>query len=194
MSSEAKFRFSMGEGVLELEGSEDFVSKHIGDLKHIIESISAKNYENVSQGERFPQDSEPSETIIKDLPDQSKAENAGSTTSENLSSHPRVYSEIGGKLKISTTIPGDTLKGQMTNAALIHCYGRELMGQEQVADKDIRQICIDHGILDKGNFAKIFGKKDIFVTDGVRKGCKQVKLTFKGKMAAKQLIEKIENE
>ena len=78
---------------------------------------------------------------------------------ESLATYPSVFSEINGKLKIVVEIPGATKKLQMTNAALLYCYGSALMGDEQVTSKVIREVCEEHGCIDSPNFAKIFDDK-----------------------------------
>ncbi len=76
----------------------------------------------------------------------------------------------------------------MTNAALLYCYGAALMGDEQVSSKDIREVCEEHGCIDSGNFSKIFEDKTKFLSDGVKGGNKDIKLTFQGRKQAKELL------
>ncbi|CAG9176362.1 hypothetical protein LMG32289_03507 [Cupriavidus pampae] len=76
----------------------------------------------------------------------------------------------------------------MTNIALLYCYGAYLMGDDQVPSKNIRDACQEHGHLDEGNFAKIFNDKTVFLSDGVKGGAKQIKLTVVGREKAKELL------
>jgi hypothetical protein len=99
-----------------------------------------------------------------------------------------VYSQINGKLKLACEVKGDSVKVQMANVALLYCYGATLMGDEQVTSKDIRSVCEEHGCLDGTNFSKIFDDRTIFISDGVKGGIKQIKLTFQGLKKAKDLL------
>lgn len=181
MTEKAKFRYSVQDGVLELEGSEEFVSKHFESLTDIVRvmarhlAVEQKNEPIVTTG---------------DIPSSSDAESAsGSTSSESIASYPAVYSEINGKLKLVAEIPGSTKQLQMKNAALLYCYGASLLGDEQVPSKVIRETCEEHGCIDSANFSRIFDDKTVFLSDGVKGGTKQIKLTFQGCKKAKELLQ-----
>lgn len=183
MTERAKFRYSVQDGVLELEGSEEFVSKHFESLTDIVRvmarhvTVEQKNEPIITPSDlAFSSDSEPS---------------SGSTSSESIASYPAVYSEINGKLKLVSEIPGATKQLQMKNAALLYCYGAALLGDEQVTSKVIRTTCEEHGCIDSNNFAKIFDDKTVFLSDGVKGGIKQIKLTFQGKKNAKELLKSV---
>lgn len=182
-----KFKYSASKGVLELEGSEEFVTKHFESLIDIVRVISRQSQvEAKSDKLQGDQSNKPS-----DLPFQGQASKAVSENQQyesSINSYPEFFSEINGKLKIVSAITGATKKGKMLNAALLFCYGSELLGDDQVASKDIRQVCEEHGILDSTNFASVFSDKTIFLSDGVKGGSKEVKLTFQGKKKAKELL------
>jgi hypothetical protein len=177
----AKFRYSAQDGVLELEGSEEFVSKHFESLTDIVRVMARHLI--------VEQKSEPVVTT-SDHPSSSDAElTSESASSESIASYPNVYSEINGKLKIVVDIPGSTKQLQMKNAALLYCYGAKLLGDEQVASKVIRDTCEEHGCIDSANFSKIFDDKTVFLSDGVKGGAKQIKLTFQGLKKARELLQ-----
>lgn len=182
MSDKAKFRYSAKEGVLELEDSEEFVSKHFEELTDIVRVMSR----HVTIEQKKEQVVDSTEIEEGSLLDESKEQ--GKPEVESINSYPSVFSEINGKLKIVTEIPGDTKKAKMTNVALLYCYGSELIGDAQVSSKDIRSACEEHGCLDGGNFSSIFNDKTIFLSDGVKGGNKQIKLSFQGKQKAKTLL------
>ena len=180
MSEKAKFRYSAQDGTLELEGSEEFVSKHFESLTDIVRIIS--RHTPIDQ-KKESQETEPVSSNINDsqgIDQQSKE--------EGLDSYPSVFSEINGKLKIVSDIPGSSRKEKMINAALLYCYGSKLLGDEQVPSKEIREICEEHGCLDGPNFSKIFNDKTLFLSDGVKGGNKQIKLTFQGERKAKAML------
>lgn len=181
MTERAKFRYSAQDGVLELDGSEEFVSKHFESLTDIVRvmarhvTIEQKNEPNITPSELTP-------SSDSELP-------SGNSSSESIASYPAIYSEINGKLKLVSEIPGATKQHQMKNAALLYCYGATLLGDEQVTSTVIRATCEEHGCIDSNNFAKIFDDKTVFLSDGVKGGVKQIKLTFQGKKKAKELLK-----
>lgn len=179
MSERAKFRYSANEGLLELEGSEDFVSKHFECLGDIIREISRQT---VTERKKEPlPDSAHQSLDSKDTRDLSDGK-------RSIHNYPGTYSEINGKLKVVAEVPGKTKQEKMMNAALLYCYGSELMGCEQVDSRDIRSLCEEHGFLDGSNFSRIFDDKTIFVIDGVKRGPKSVRLTYQGRKEAEELL------
>lgn len=185
MTEKAKFKYSASEGILELEGSEEFVTKHFESLTDMVRVISRHMQIEVKTDKTI--DSPPlgsSEESTSKL----TQETATVQTTESISTYPEHFSEINGKLKIVSDIKGSSKKGKMLNAALLFCYGSELLGDDQVASKDIRQVCEEHGVLDAPNFSTVFTDKTIFLSDGVKGGNKDVKLTFQGKKKAKELL------
>jgi hypothetical protein len=181
MTEKARFKYSAQEGVLELEGSEEFITKHFESLTDIVRVIS-----------RHISIEQKTETIASEINgDQALIEPVQlnlANQKESLSSYPNTFSEINGKLKIVSEIPGNSLKSKMVNAAILYCYGSKLLGDDQVSSKEIRLICEEHGCLDSANFATALKDKTIFLSDGVKGGNKDVKLTFQGEKKAKELL------
>jgi hypothetical protein len=188
VTEKAKFRYSAQDGVLEIEGSEEFVSKHFEGLTDIVRVMARHTV--VEQRTELPNDLGRSAVHLEDT----TVTATNSTTTSNLSqpaetiqSYPNVYSEINGKLKLVMDIRGDSARAKQTTIAMLYCYGASLMGDDQVTNKDIREICEEHGAMDS-NFAKIFDDKTVFLSDGVKGGTKQIKLTYVGKKKAKELL------
>jgi hypothetical protein len=182
MDGQAKFKYSASEGILELEGSEDFVTKHFESITDMVRIIS--RHTNIEQKQKMP-----SQNAIEVRPSLVDGENTESSKSGEPTSHyPKYFSEINGKLKLVAAIPGLNAKSKMTNAALLFCYGSKLLGDEQVSSKEIRAVCEEHGCLDTGNFSKVFSDRTLFISDGAKGGLKEVKLTFQGEEKAKELL------
>lgn len=180
MTDKAKFRYSAQEGSVELEGTEEFVTSHFETLKNIIQMISdsAAHVELQSKKETTLEVNNP-----KNITSFSK-------NAESIADYPNIYSEINGKLKVTEIIKGSTASEKMKKLALLYCYGVNLMGTELISSKDIRDVCEDHGVLDTANFSKIFSQnKQLFLSDGVKGGTKQIKLTMLGKKAAEELLK-----
>lgn len=189
MESKAKFRYSASEGLVELEGSEEFVSKHFQALSDLVRVVSRhvtveQKLEDKGTPSVQPKITEP----VVDAVEHSAAGKGG------IDSHPDFYSEINGKLKIVADIPGKNKSAKMSNAAILYCYGSKLLGDEQVPSKDIRSTIEEHGCLDGPNFSKIFSDKTIFLVDGTKGGNKEVKLTFQGEKRAKELLSSAESD
>ena len=183
MTEKAKFKYSASKGTIELEGSEEFVTKHFEGLTDIVRVISRHSVI----------ETKPDITIAAEHKPIQSTGGGAEQQSESLQSYPDFFSEINGKLKIVTQIEGKSKKATMLNAALLYCYGSELLGDDQVGDKDIRQACEEHGILDAPNFATIFSDKTLFLSDGVKGGSKEIKLTYQGKQKAKELLGNVES-
>lgn len=194
MTDRAKFKYSAQDGVLELEGSEAFVSEHFESLTDLIRIISRHVVvEQQHQQESTAEQAESqNENTVTSLPKTDNIANVsptvGEVQKESIALYPEYLSEINGNLKIVSDIPGSSVKSKMTNAAILFCYGSKLLGDELVATKDIRTICEEHGFLDSANFSKIFNDRTLFLSDGVKGGNKNVKLTFQGEKKAKELL------
>lgn len=182
MTEKARFRYSAQEGTLELEGSEEFVSQHFESLTDIVRMISRHTV--VEQKREVAGVNEESEAKKGDEENTSREQDK----QETILTYPNVFAEINGKLKIVCDVPGNTKSHKMANAALLYCYGSTLLGDEQVSSTEIRSVCEEHGFLDGANFSKIFADKTTFLSDGVKGGNKQIKLTHQGKKKAKELL------
>jgi hypothetical protein len=187
MIEKAKFRYSAHEGVLELEGSEEFVTKHFTSLTDIVRIIS-RHISIETKPELLPISATGNQeaTSIQETSNNSLNKEPHA---ESLADYPCTFSEINGKLKIVSEIPGNSIKSKMTNAAILYCYGSMLLGDDQVSSKEIRETCEEHGCLDSANFSKVFSEKTIFLSDGVKGGNKDIKLSFPGKQKAKELLK-----
>ena len=181
MTEKAKFKYSAQDGIIELEGTEDFVSRHFDSLTDIVRIISRHT---PVEHKKDTHEEETESAAPSNEPEQK--ENLPGV--EGISSFPSVFSEINGKLKIVSDIPGSTKQEKMANAALLYCYGSKLIGDEQVPSSEIRTVCEEHGCIDSANYSKIFNDKTIFLSDGVKGGNKQIKLTFQGEKKAKALL------
>lgn len=192
MTEKARFRYSAQDGVLELEGSEEFVSKHFEGLTDIVRVMARHTVveqkadtHRTDFAETTAQDGGASllgaATVAVSLVTQS-------SQAPSIADYPHVYADINGKLKIVSKIKGDSLRSRMSTIGMLYCYGAALMGDDQVTSKNIRDACEEHGSLDSKNFATIFDDKTIFISDGVKGGTKQIKLTHTGREKVKELL------
>lgn len=192
MTDKARFKYSAQEGVLELEGSEEFVSQHFESLTDLIRIISRHVIVEQHQHEITTETSQENNARDRGEAKQESGPQTSQTVAEvqkeGIAHYPNSFSEINGNLKIVSEIPGTSVKSKMTNAAILFCYGSKLLGDEIVASKDIRVVCEEHGCLDSANFSKVFSDRTIFLSDGVKGGNKNVKLTFQGEKKARELL------
>jgi hypothetical protein len=201
MTDRAKFKYSAQDGVLELEGSEEFVSQHFESLTDLIRIIS--RHVVVEQQHQRESTAESTQSQGKNTATGALREDNGTTPTsptvadvqkESIAHYPEYFSEINGNLKIVSDIPGSSVKSKMTNAAILFCYGSKLLGDELVATKDIRTVCEEHGCLDSPNFSKVFNDRTTFLSDGVKGGSKNVKLTFQAEKKAKELLSSAQSQ
>ena len=190
MIEKARFKYSAQEGIIEIEGTEDFVSKHFESLTDLIRVISRHV---VVEPKQEHQQAATQPATQGDLMSSDQLVVSAVSAAIGINKHPSFFSEINGKLKIVAGMPGDNTKAKMKNAGILFCYGSKLLGDEQVSSKDIKTICEDHGCLDSPNFAKIFTDKTIFISDGVKGGNKDIKLTFLGEQEAVRLLASAES-
>lgn len=183
-SEKSKFRFSAQEGVIELEGSEEFVTSHMETLTDLVRVISRHTHIE-TKSDKVRQEDTPSSSGPGDDDDAKDDEAKG------IDAYPKVFAQISEKLKIICKIPGSNKREQSRNAALLYCYGSELIGDEQVPSSEIRTLCEEHGFLDAANFSKIFDDKTTFLLDGKKGGNKKVKLTFTGREKAVALVNEL---
>lgn len=194
MTEKAKFKYSAQEGILELEGSEEFVTQHFESLTDLIRVISRHVVVEQHPQESATDKSGPDKRVsasseVKEENNSQTSQTVADVQKEGIAQYPTYFSEINGNLKIVAEIPGTSVKSKMTNAAILFCYGSKLLGDEMVASKDIRVVCEEHGCLDSPNFSKVFSDRTIFLSDGVKGGNKNVKLTFQGEKKARELLE-----
>ncbi len=165
---------------MEIEGSEDFVSKQIENLKDIITKLPSATPPPapVFQAQTQLTNGQTTSTVVAAL-------------SQDAAKYVNVISVDNGVVKVLKGIPGADNAKKMINAALLYLFGKNLAGQEEASFKELRQVCKDHGCLDETNFAKKLKveREWIIVTGG---GKSQVaKLTVPGKRQAQTLADQL---
>lgn len=188
MDERSRFRFSATDRTIELEGSETFVTQQISELKEVITFF-------ITQEQTSPANTQPvmtltdvktTETVTASITQVSERHTVG------IETYPNTFDSLDGALKLISDIPGDNKKTLARNAALIYGYACSLQGKDTFPSEEVREICLNHGVLDAANFAKSFDDKKLFIIGGVKGGKKTLKLTMAGKKLALQLIEEIE--
>lgn len=168
----AKVHISLRDGVLELEGSEDFVSKQLTTLQPLIQ----KAFENA------PPPAPASHA-------KHGQENSGSGTT--LSDYENLFAEADGKVQILKTLPGSGKAGKTANAALLLAFANSLMGNETTPTKDVRDVCSAHACLDKSNFAQTLKNQNQHLIVTGSGSALSIKLTVPGKKKAQELAAEL---
>ena len=176
MESITKVRIDMREKIVELEGSEEFVSKQLTWIKGYLTS----------------------ESLDVDEPDspESKTDNSAKTTEgDGFVSNfgiTRVKAENAyhfedDKFRIITKkIKGNNAEKQ-THYMLLYCLAKEHYGEFESSYQELRDLCKQNSCLDSGNFsANVKTRKDLFVVEN-----KKVKLTSPGRTKARELLSSL---
>ena len=145
---EARFKFSLKDGVFDIGGSESFVSAQLQAFEDIFRKAL-------------------SEPIKVDVAMPAQAGEAKDTTSPQDGDYSSVLTVHEGKVKVLKDIPGANNKEKTINAALLCLFGKLREGLDTVPYDDIREICKDHSCLDPNNFSRYLkSEKSAFVIGG----------------------------
>lgn len=175
MTGIAKVHISLVEGILQIEGSEDFVSQQIARLgPHIIGAFENREVT------KAPIKSEQIISIEK-------------SSANSLDEYQNLFAINGSKVQILKSIPGTSNSQKTVNIALLLSYAHALLGSDSISSKVVSETCKSHACLDAGNFSsQLKGQKAYFILDGVGKGqSKNIRLTMPGKKKAEELAKQL---
>lgn len=162
---DAHFRISLESGTFEVSGSETFVQQQIDKFADSIEGLPAEEIAQSPNGGTEPISQEPNR-------------------------YPNVIVFNGNEVRVIAKIPGT--KDKTVNAALICLAGKELIGENRATFKEIRVICKEHAFLDSSNFSQYLRSEKLFFNiQGKNGGALQAELTFPGRKAARELVERL---
>lgn len=205
MEDRSKFLLNATDGVIEIEGHSDFVAKQILELKELIEIFANRSHHERITSVKVDHalsstapdlEKHSAETVVHtidhDAPQQPPSARSDLSQAQTIEGYPYTFAEMGGLLKIVCEIKGASNRAAMRSAALIYGFGAHLMGKAVFEAEDVRQVCIEHGVLDASNFTTAYDDKKLFIVDGVKGGKKTLKLTVAGLKAAKAIVQGIE--
>jgi len=174
---QAKVHISLRDGVLELQGSESFVSSQL----QFLEPLIRESFKVVP-----PAPSQPS----NDVSQPANVQVPGNATS-GLSDYDTLFADADGKVQILKNLPGSNKAAKTLNAALLLAYANTLKGIDATPYSDVRDLCSSHACLDSGNFSKqMKSQKEFFIVLGSG-NAQTIKLTVPGKKKAKDLADGI---
>ncbi len=178
--SEAKARFSLEDGVLEFEGSEQFVAEQIEKFR---EAIAA----GIAAQQRRPPSSPPPE---KAPPASTPQPGGGKPAAGDFA---EVFEPVGdNSVQILKDIPGNSKAEKTVNAGKLYLYGLELLRQRKTAYfHEIASVAKSHGFLDASNLStNLKADNESFICSGA--GRKQtIQLTVPGRKSAQNMVEEL---
>ena len=180
MTNEAKFHLSISEGVLQISGSELFVTQQIENFKDVILDSLANNEKPV----KFLPANSPQ-------PTQPTAPSSIEETADG-NPYPNVLDFDGDQIHIICKVPGNNNSEKTNNIALIYLWAKQHMGTKSVSSKEIREQCEEHACFDPSNFASYLKRdKASLIVSGTKGGNKDCKLTHPGKTKAEDLLKEL---
>jgi hypothetical protein len=185
-----KARIDLKQGLIELEGSEAFVSDHLEKYFEFIKTSS--NILDCLESQSLPTE-KVDQTSMPQNNDQDRYIKLFGVTKEEINN----LVDIGeSEFRIITTkIKGTTAERQM-NYCLLYCLTNEFFGKPKTEFKELRELCEYFSCYDSTNFSTYLTKrKGIFIIDGEKRSQnKTVRLSAPGKEEAKALIKQLLEE
>lgn len=172
----SEINVNLREGSFSINGSEEFIEKHMKDLFGFVEKNKDKAF--ASQTEKIEVPSEHS----KDLQaDSGKIDN----TIQKYVDGGAIHIDSEGFVSILGKIPGNSKSEKMKNIAIIVSYVKKA----PMVGKELKPLFEKHACLDASNFAATFKNEKRFF---VKKGKGQnwtIELTQPGEEKAIELLE-----
>lgn len=170
----AKIKFSITDGLVEIEGSEAFVGQQLTKLEPLITKILQSNTTHASNPPAIQQKPKDSQT-----------------DAEGLDQYQNVFALADGKVQILKDLPGNGKAQKTVNAALLLAYANTLQGINTIAYEAVRSLCSAHACLDSNNFSKTMkAEKEYFIITG-NGGAQSISLTVPGKRKALEVANSL---
>jgi len=172
---QAKISVSFRDGLLEISGSETFVTEQIKNFKETI-------------NEQF-----------KKLPTIKNEENKNIITNNNegqqlpqLQDYQGVLTEHDGKIKILKQVGGSSKQEKTVNTAMIYLWAKDRLGSPEVPFQEIREACEHQGCLDATNFAAHIKSAKLQILVSGKGKSQSAKLSVPGKSQALLIIQSLQ--
>ncbi len=195
-STSTKIRIDLKERIIELEGSETFVSTQMEWLKDVILSTPITTELELIE-EKTAQSEIPSQIITTQI--------VGNQHTNKIFDKYKTFFGIDKEVVDSVihtednnfTIITKKIKGgnadKQIQYSLLYCLAKEFYGQSEISTEELRELCRDNACLDASNFNQYFNThKDLFIVNGKpRTRNKTIKLTSPGRNKAKELLNSL---
>lgn len=174
-TGKARVVVSAREGIIEIEGSEPFVSDQLTRLKAVITHIvsaSAKWRPYAEQRNESPQ-------------------TGNGAAPQALAQCANVFTHTDGKIRLLKELPGTNMANKTVNAALLVAHANALMGSEHTTLDTIRSVCKEQACHDSNNFsATLKREKELFV----HSGSLHITLSQAGRERAAHLVNQLNDD
>ncbi|WP_053365451.1 hypothetical protein [Bacillus sp. FJAT-27245] len=182
-----KAKIDIKNGLIELEGSETFVSEGIKLYSELLVSYNERTIETTP---------EYVENHVSDLP-----KYVDNVVNEVFNKHfgvdeetlnQIIHTEEQGFKIITNKIKGTTAERQI-GYSLLYCLANDYYGNPKTEVSTLRELCEQFACLDSSNFATYFKRNPTFFIIEGSKGSKnkEIKLTIPGKEEAKRIIKSL---
>ncbi len=179
---EYSFEIDASKGLVKATGDRPFVESVIEKYQELIKA--APNPTPALSGDRS--------VAQKVSPEEQRPQPNGSIGS--LDDYGSVFDVTDGKATIIADVPGSTQSAKAKNLALLYCFAKLKLGDEIVANEEVREVCKSHAVYDPTNFASQMKSQKKLVLANGSKGSPNftLKLTVPGRKAAEELAREIE--
>jgi hypothetical protein len=171
----ARIHISAKDGIVEITGSESFVTSQMESLKPLIEGFASD-----SKRKNKPED-------------KSAAGAAVVNDSEPLSKYPNTFGIIEDKLSILKEAIGDNIAEKELNTVILYLFGKSALGVQSVPFSELREVCKAHSCLDATNFSSHMKAAKAWILVAGKGKSQNASLSVPGKAKAIELITNLES-
>lgn len=174
-------KISLKEGLLEVGGSEEFVSENIDKLT---EYLKHNTQDNVTLDEGAE-----AENVNDPGPVEAPSAEPGNSNRYSKSLHFE-----GDDIRILKKMPGTNNAQKSVNTALVYLWAKKQVGIDDVPYTEIRELCKNQGCLDSANFSAHMksARQEIIVSGKQYSAAKTCKLTLPGVGKSIELLDSLE--
>jgi|GEM_PF-1355657 len=189
----AKIKFSLRSKEFEISGDEQFVNSQIENFKSIIQGSLEKLIvqENLDANKKtttyLP-------SVSGDIEVVDFIEEKTQTTTSAELAYENVIVIDGDIVKVIADVPGNTTSKKMVNVILLYMWGKMQLGINDISFKELRDMCVNYGEVDKPNFSMTLNKQKKFLLINGSGKMQAAKLIRPGIKHAEELIKQLNNE
>ena len=189
----AKIKFSLRSKEFEISGDEQFVNSQIENFKSIIQGSLEKLIvqENLDANKKtttyLP-------SVSGDIEVVDFIEEKTQTTTSAELAYENVIVIDGDIVKVIADVPGNTTSKKMVNVILLYMWGKMQLGINDISFKELRDMCVNYGEVDKPNFSMTLNKQKKFLLINGSGKTQAAKLIRPGIKHAEELIKQLNNE